>query len=166
MLVLFKLQKSRFFIAQERLYFFNKIHFRARRAAWRLFRWVVRTIVATIPCVAPVWSASIPVLYFCHYRQYYRGHAEYCHELHGVIGKLTIRGTLDKQRNGCDGYSTKYTENPVLHLLASFRVVPVERMRFDHTFWSRQRDLNPRPAVYKTAALPLSYAGMANSVSF
>lgn len=25
--------------------------------------------------------------------------------------------------------------------------------------WSRRQDLNPRPAVYKTAALPLSYAG-------
>ena len=25
--------------------------------------------------------------------------------------------------------------------------------------WSPRRDLNPRPAVYKTAALPLSYTG-------
>lgn len=26
--------------------------------------------------------------------------------------------------------------------------------------WSRRQDSNPRPAVYKTAALPLSYAGL------
>jgi hypothetical protein len=26
--------------------------------------------------------------------------------------------------------------------------------------WSRRRDLNPRPADYKSAALPLSYAGL------
>jgi hypothetical protein len=26
--------------------------------------------------------------------------------------------------------------------------------------WSRRRDLNPRPADYKSAALPLSYAGV------
>lgn len=25
--------------------------------------------------------------------------------------------------------------------------------------WSQQQDLNPRPPVYKTIALPLSYAG-------
>gem|GEM_PF-3300690 len=25
--------------------------------------------------------------------------------------------------------------------------------------WSRKQDSNPRPAVYKTAALPLSYSG-------
>ena len=27
--------------------------------------------------------------------------------------------------------------------------------------WSRRRELNPRPTVYETVALPLSYAGMA-----
>ena len=27
-------------------------------------------------------------------------------------------------------------------------------------YWSRERDSNPRPAVYKTAALPLSYPGL------
>ena len=26
--------------------------------------------------------------------------------------------------------------------------------------WSRRRDSNPEPAVYKTAALPLSYVGL------
>jgi hypothetical protein len=26
--------------------------------------------------------------------------------------------------------------------------------------WSRRGDLNPEPAVYKTAALPLSYVGL------
>ena len=31
--------------------------------------------------------------------------------------------------------------------------------------WSRRQDSNPRPAVYKTAALPLSYAGQPNAQS-
>ena len=31
---------------------------------------------------------------------------------------------------------------------------------------SRRQDSNPRPAVYKTAALPLSYTGISRSVSF
>lgn len=31
----------------------------------------------------------------------------------------------------------------------------------EQTIWSRRQDSNPRPAVYKTAALPLSYAGKA-----
>ncbi len=31
---------------------------------------------------------------------------------------------------------------------------------FTNEEWSQQRDLNPRPTVYKTVALPLSYAGM------
>ncbi len=30
---------------------------------------------------------------------------------------------------------------------------------FEPELWSRRQDSNPRPAVYKTAALPLSYAG-------
>ena len=33
------------------------------------------------------------------------------------------------------------------------------RAGFEHQTWSRRQDSNPRPAVYKTAALPLSYAG-------
>ncbi len=32
--------------------------------------------------------------------------------------------------------------------------------------WSRQRDSNPRPAVYKTAALPLRYTGMKKRVKY
>ncbi len=31
---------------------------------------------------------------------------------------------------------------------------------FEPKFWSRRQDSNPRPAVYKTAALPLSYSGL------
>ena len=29
-----------------------------------------------------------------------------------------------------------------------------------HPSWSRQRDLNPRPSLYKSVALPLSYVGV------
>ena len=34
------------------------------------------------------------------------------------------------------------------------------RVCFYLLFWSQRRESNPRPAVYKTAALPLSYAGL------
>ena len=34
-----------------------------------------------------------------------------------------------------------------------------------HGGWCRQRGLNPRPSVYKTAALPLSYAGSGRAIA-
>ena len=33
------------------------------------------------------------------------------------------------------------------------------RADFRHKKWSRERDSNPRPALYESAALPLSYPG-------
>src|SRR3989338_2768425 len=40
----------------------------------------------------------------------------------------------------------------------NFFLISLERM-------SQQRDLNPRPTVYKTVALPLSYAGLSSFLS-
>jgi hypothetical protein len=44
---------------------------------------------------------------------------------------------------------------------AAFAASPKAKKPFEIRgfVWCRRQDLNPRPTVYKTAALPLSYAG-------
>ena len=45
------------------------------------------------------------------------------------------------------------------------RSIPDIHLKINRNFWCRQRGLNPRPSVYKTAALPLSYAGAARWIA-
>ncbi len=39
----------------------------------------------------------------------------------------------------------------------------LQRTGIEDEDWSRRRDLNPRPADYESAALPLSYTGVSSS---
>ena len=41
-----------------------------------------------------------------------------------------------------------------------FKDIPTRKKQRIVRFWSREWDLNPRPADYESAALPLSYLGI------
>ena len=55
-------------------------------------------------------------------------------------------------------------QEPAFAFHASARHLAIVRFANDGG-WCRQQDLNPRPSVYKTAALPLCYAGIISFVS-
>ena len=49
-------------------------------------------------------------------------------------------------------------------ILTSISKIDPSGADFESTFWSQRWDLNPGPAVYETAALPLSYAGSGQAI--
>ena len=89
-----------------------------------------------------------------------------------VLNKARNQGRIDLQRSegreGCwytnaHGESTctggqRRIRTSVGRSPTGLQPVPIDRSGICP--WSRRRDSNPRPAVYKTAALPLSYVGI------
>ena len=88
--------------------------------------------------------------------------------------RLSYRDSGGRQRSGLgdrterceDCTATDYLNKRWRQHRPSFRSLQLpnrSRFRGGRSNWSRRRDLNPRPADYESAALPLSYTGARKS---